>query len=383
MSKRLLTLMVLGAIALTLFVGCAKATPTPTPIPPTPTPTPVPPTPTPATPAQTDQQQAEAPMAPYYQALEALDAYTATLTMDYKPSEGSEQPPFHVFFSEERAKSDPPRQRVRVKGLSEVDPNNRRNDATYTFIGDATWFQAGEDRFYTTRPSGQRRLYLSPEDIIPVTTRLEAQGPYNEKVNGLDVDYYTIANAEDIFGTGPDQPENPTLLQGDVWIARDGNFITRYVIQVQADDLKMRKEPTPGTLTITYNVIPLKPEEVQIEPPENAVSLETAALPGFEAGAFPVPDNAEVETIIQARDQQLIALNVANLNMADAFAFYQEKLGEAGWSEVADDHQEQADTFVLSTWEKGEDKIILMVRAAPTGQGVQIMAQNAPPTAKQ
>ncbi len=380
MSKRLLTLMALSAIALTLLIGCAKATPTPTPVPPTPTPTPVPPTPTPA-PDKAAKQEVEAPMAPYYQALEALEAYTATLTMDYEPREGSGEEPFHVFFAEERAKTDPPRQRVRVKGLSEVDPNNRRNDATYTFIGDATWFQAGEDRFYTTRPSGQRRLYLSPEDIIPVTTQLEAQGPYDEKVNGLEVDYYTIADPKDLFGDGPDQPVNPTLLQGDVWIARDGNFITRYIIRVEADDLKMRKQPTPGTLTITYNVTPLKPEEVQIDPPENAVSLETAALPGFEPGTFPVPENAEVETIIQARDQQLIALNVADTTMADAFTFYQEKLGEIGWSEVAGDHQEQTDMFVLSTWEKGSDRIILMVRSAPGGQGVQIMAQNAPPTA--
>ena len=330
--------------------------------------------------AESTQEQ---PMAPYYQALEALEAYSATLVMEYDPREGSDQKPFRVVFEEKRVKSNPPRQWVRVRGLSTVDPNNRRNDATYTFIGDETWFTAGEERFYTTRPPGQRRLYLSPEDIIPVTTKLDAHGPYEEKVNGLEVDYYTIADPKDLFGDGPDKPEGAELVQGDVWIAREGNFITRYVIRVDANDLKMRKEPTPGTLTIIYNVIPLKPEEVDIEPPKDAVTLDTARLPGFKPGTFPIPDGAEVETIIQAGDQQLIAVNVADMDLADALAFYEKALTDAGWSEIKDDRQEQKDLFVITTWEKGDDQIILMVRAASGGKGVQIIAQSAPPTRQQ
>ncbi len=382
MSKYLITLLLLGTMALVVLAGCSQATPTPTPIPPTPTPTPVPPTPTPMAQA-TSEPAAEAPMQPYYEALEALEAYTATLVMEYEPREGSDQSPFRVFFTEERAKTDPPVQRVRIRGLSSVDPNNSRNDATYTFIGDATWFIAGEERFYTTRPTGQRRLYLSPEDMIPVTTKLAAQGPYDEKVNGLDVDYYTIADPKDILGDGPDQPENAELLQGDVWIAREGNFITRYVLRVRADDLKMRDEPTPGTLTIEYNVTPLSPDEVKVEPPEDAVSLETAILPGFEPGTFPVPEGAEVETIIQAPNQQLIGLAASDMSLTDAFAFYQERLSAAGWEENEADHQEQEDLLIFSSWEKGEDTIVLMMRAMPGGAGVQILAQNAPPTAEQ
>ncbi len=383
MSKRPILLLALGAMALLLLAGCGRATPTPTPtpVPPTATPTPIPPTATP-TAAGDSGQAAEAPMQPYYDALDALQAYTATLVMVYEPRAGSDQSPFRVFFTEERAKTDPPVQRVRVRGLSTVDPNNRRNDATYTFIGDATWFVAGEDRFYTTRPTGQRRLYLSPEDMIPATTKLAAHGPYDQQVNGLDVDYYTIADPKDIFGEGPDQPENATLLQGDVWVAREGNFITRYILRVQADDLKMRQDPTPGTLTIEYNVTPLDPEDVHIEPPADAVSLESAALPGFEPGTFPLPEGAEVETIIQARDQQLIGFRVADLALADAFAFYKEALGGAGWSEVEADHQEQENTLIFSSWEKGDAHIILMMRVVPGGQGVQVVAQNAPPTAQ-
>ena len=382
MFKYLVALLLLSTMALALLVGCSQVTPTPTPLPPTPTPTPVPPTPTPA-PQTTPESTVEAPMQPYYQALEALKAYTATLVMEYQPREGSDHPPFRVFFTEQRAKTDPPVQQVRIRGLSSVDPQNSRNDATYTFIGDATWFVAGEERFYTTRPTGQRRLYLSPEDMIPATTKLEAHGPYDEKVNGLAVDYYTIADPKDILGEGPDQPENAELLQGDVWIAREGNFITRYILRIRADDLKMRKDPTPGTLTIEYNVTPLSPDEVKIEPPENAVSLETAALPGFEPGTFPIPDSAQVETIIQAPNQQLIGLNVADMNLADAFAFYQQRLESVGWQENEADHQEQENRLIFSSWEKGGERIILMMRATPDGNGVQIVAQNAPPTASQ
>ena len=380
MTKHVLLTIALATVAIVVLIGCARTTPTPTPTPlPTPTPTVTPMTEA-AEGAESTQEQ---PMAPYYQALEALEAYSATLVMEYDPREGSDQKPFRVVFEEKRVKSNPPRQWVRVRGLSTVDPNNRRNDATYTFIGDETWFTAEEERFYTTRPTGQRRLYLSPDDIIPVTTKLDAHGPYEEKVNGLEVDYYTIADPKDLFGDGPDKPEGAELVQGDVWIAREGNFITRYVIRVDANDLKMRKEPTPGTLTIIYNVIPLKPEEVDIEPPKDAVTLDTARLPGFKPGTFPIPDGAEVETIIQAGDQQLIAVNVADMGLADALAFYEKALTDAGWSEIKDDRQEQKDLFVITTWEKGDDQIILMVRAASGGKGVQIIAQSAPPTRQQ
>lgn len=377
MFKRLLAMTAITVIALLVLVGCgaSEPTPTPTPIPPTATPTPIPPT---ATPAENTPAEEGNTLKPYYAALENLTAYTATLVMDYQPAEGSGKEPFHVFFSEERVLGEPTLQRVRVRGLSTVDPEMQRNDATYTFIGDVTWFQAGEEQFYTTRPSQRRRLFLSPEDIIPDTAELKSEGPYPEQINGADVDYYTIANGDTLFGDGPNQPVNATLLQGDVWIARDGNYIARYIIRVQADDLKMRNEPTPGILTIEYNVTRLDPASVTIEPPEDGLTLDTVQLPGFEAGAFPYPEGAVPETLVQTLDQQMVVLNVTDMDLTEALAFYEEKLTAEGWQEIADDRQEIEGTFIGTTWEKGNDTLVLMIRPLPEGNGVQIVTHNGP-----
>ncbi len=377
--KRIFSITAVLFLALLIMVACGHSAPTPTstPIPPTDTPTPPPrPTPTPVAQAQTDESANAEPMKPYYEALEALSAYTATLVMEYTPAAGSDASPFRVVFTELRRRGDPPMQKVRIRGLSSVDPANTRNDATYVFIGDETWFVAGTDRFYTTHAT-ERRLYLSPEDMIPATTQLEPKGPYPEQVNGLDVDYFVIPDGKAIFGDGPNAPTNAELLQGDVWVARDGNFITRYIIRARADDLKLRREPTPGTLSIVYNVRPLRPEEVQIVPPENALTLEETAMKGFQPGEFPVPEGAQPETLVNTDKQQLISVIVPHTTVTDTFSFYAEALQNLGWSEIQDDHHGDA-TSVYSSWEKDGDTVMLSIRALRTEDGVQVVAQNGP-----
>ena len=316
-------------------------------------------------------------MKPYYEALDALTAYTATLVMEYTPAEGSGESPFRVVFTELRKRGDPPMQKVRIRGLSSVDPANTRNDATYVFIGDKTWFVAGDERFYTTHAT-ERRLYLSPEDMIPVTTQLEAKGPYTEPVNGLEVDYFVIPDGKAIFGEGPSAPTNARLLQGDVWVAREGNFITRYIIRAQADDLKLRRDPTPGTLSIVYNVRPLDPEDVHITPPENALTLTETALTGFQPGEFPLPEGATPETLVSTEKQQLISVIVPHTTVTDTFSFYSQSLEEMGWKEIKDDRREEGGVFIFSSWEKNGPVVMLSIRALREQDGVQVVAQNGP-----
>ncbi len=369
--KRIVLAVAVLVTAVLLMAACASATPTPTPTPepPTPTPTPEPTAPTTASKGET--------LKPYYAALEALEAYTATLVMQYEPAADSDQAPFTLFFSEERVKGDSPRQRVYVRGLSQVDPNVTRDEATYVFIGDETWFRSGDERFYTTRPS-RRRLFLSPEDMIPETAKLESRGPYEAPVNGAAVDYYVIANPDTLFTDNASEPVNPTLLQGDVWIAREKKYIARYVLRIQADDLKLRQDPTPGVLTIEYNVTAVAPDALTIKPPEDGLTLDEVALPGFDPGTFPYPDGAVPQTLVQTRDQQMVVLDLPNMDLADAVAFYEKAFVDAGWSENAADRQEVEDTFVGMTWTKGDATVVLMVRTQPGQEGVQVIASNAP-----
>ncbi len=378
--KRIFLLVTVLLFALGVVVACGQSTPTPTPtpVPPTDTPTPLPqPSPTVEPTATTTSKDTSAePMKPYYEALDALAAYTATLVMEYTPAKGSDASPFRVVFTELRKRGDPPMQKVRIRGLSSVDPANTRNDATYVFIGDETWFVAGQDRFYTTHAT-QRRLYLSPEDMIPVTTQLESKGHYPEPVNGLDVDYFVIPDGKSIFGEGPDAPTNAELLQGDVWVARDGNFITRYIIRARADDLKLRRDPTPGELSIVYNVRPLAPADVHISPPENALTLADTVIKGFQPGEFPVPEDAQVETLVNTEKQQLISLIVPGTTITDTFSFYAQSLDALGWEEIQDDHHADA-TFVYSSWAKDDNTVMLSIRALRTEEGVQVVAQNGP-----
>lgn len=380
MFKRIAVAGLLLLFLLVALAGCGRSQPTPTPTPIPPTPTPVPPTPEPTLAPGSSAKPTQ--LEGYYQALEALPAYTATLTMRYEPAEGSNQSPFLVRFAEIRAQGDPDRQWVYIHGLSSVDPEMKRNEATYTFIGDKTWFQSGKERFFSTQASQQRRLFLSPEDFIPVTTELKDMGPYPEKINGEEVEYYQIADGKQLFGDSENAPKNPELLQGDVWVSKNGNFIVRYIIRVKADDLKMRPVPTPGILTVEYNVTPLDPAEVNIAPPENALTFEEVQLPGFEPGAFPVPEGAEPITLAQTDDQQMMVFRVKDMSPQEAFEFYKQKLTSDGWQEVESDHQE-SEKFVGSTWQKGDAVLLLMANSATPDGSTQIMVRNGPTVAEQ
>ncbi len=377
MKKRLLLMGLLGAFLLLALVACGRSTPTPTPTPPPPTPTPTtPPTNPTVQPRPTTQLEA------YYEALAALPAYSATLVMTYEPEPGSDAKPFRVTFEEKRAQGKPERQWVHIHGLSSVDPNMKRNDATYTFIGDETWFTAGEERFYSTKSQPRRRLFLSPEDFIPATTELKDMGPAPQPINGQKVHHYQIADGKQLFGDGPDQPVEPELLQGDVWVSTEGNYIVRYIIKVHAKDLKLRPDPTPGTLTVEYNVVPLKPEEVKITPPEDALTLEELHLPGFEPGTFPVPKDAEIVSLIQTEREQLLAYNVLGKDPKEVFEDLKSKLTSMGWKENEEDHQETAD-YISSSWSKGKDTIMILVSPMRPHGGTQVMVRNAPLTSEQ
>ncbi len=375
--SRLIVLGLVGTLLLLALVACGKTTPTPTPIPPTPTPTSPPVVAT--TPMTQTNDHKPTQLETYYNALASLPAYSATLGLDYQPEPGSKAKPFHVTFEEKRARGNPERQWVHIHGLSTVDPEMKRNDAVYTFIGNQTWFNAGDERFYSTKSQPRRRIFLSPEDFIPPTTQLKDMGPYPELINGQKVHYYQIVEGKQLFGNGPDQPVNPELLQGDVWVSTEGNFIVRYIITIHADDLKLRPNPTPGTLRVEYNVIPLKPEDVDITPPENGITAEELRLPGFEPGTVPILPDAEIVSLIQAETEQLIAYNVIGKAPKDVFEALKTTLTQMGWKENAEDHQE-TEQYIATSWSKGDDTILVMVSAMRPHGGTQVIIRNAPPT---
>ncbi len=380
MQRKLLLAILIFGLLLVGLTACAKKTPTPTP---TPIPSPTPePTPTPeaaATSAEETPQHELTQLEQYYRALEALPAYSATLVMVYEPAPGTDVEPFRVEFEELRAQGEPERQWVHIHGLSSVDPNMKRNDAVYTFIGNKTWFHAGDERFYTTKSTRQRRVFLSPEDFIPPTTELKDMGPYPEPINGQKVHYYQIADGSQLFGNGPDQPVNPELLQGDVWVSEEGGYIVRYIIKIKADDLKLRPTPTPGTLTVEYNVTPLRPEDVDIQPPEDALTVEQVRLPGFKEGGFPLPEDADIISLVQADNEQLIYYAVVGVTPKEAYEDLKQKLEALGWQEIADDHQE-TEQFISTSWTKGDAVIMILFKSMVPHGGTEVMVRNGPPT---
>ena len=146
----------------------------------------------------------------------------------------------------------------------------------------------------------------------------------DQEIAGIDSRRYqfTEKSTAGLFTAGaPD-----AKAEGEVWIAKDGEFVTKYVINVEVKDGGVASlDPTlsEGTLHLTFEILEANSDLV-IELPEDAVS--GTSLAGFEEG-FPLPEGA---AITAATGQ--FAMFTANMPADELQAFFEEEMAKLGWT---------------------------------------------------
>jgi hypothetical protein len=193
------------------------------------------------------------------------------------------------------------------------------------------WITVGRD---------QESMYNMLADVFVTTLQEigfyigEAKDAKDETINGIDAIHYSIddpiafARLADI---NPEQDGELQSVQVDVWVAKDGNFVVKYLLEAKitnapATDDQGNEVKTDQEVRWEFELYDIN-ADIEIVLPEDAPEPGTINVPGFEPGEFPLPPETEVGTSFFGTVEL-----TSDLSEDDFVAFYKKTLGDLGWS---------------------------------------------------
>lgn len=192
----------------------------------------------------------------------------------------------------------------------------------------------------------------------------------DEKINGIDSQHYTYDETSlgTIFNLTQDAD---VTVSGEVWIAKDGGYVTRYVMdaEVKQGGGLLAPDLVEGTVHMEFELSDVN-SDITIEVPEAAAS--GSAIPGFEDGGFPMPEGA---TIAMASAE--FTMMQSALAAEDVQAFYEEVLGEMGWTMDEESSMAFGGFFSL-TFTKDGMTLTLTITGGEDGTQIMVGVESAP-----
>jgi len=329
--------------------------------------TPIPPTATPEPEEEEEVQLNEDQLA----ALEKLESYRLVINFSSKgeDAEGNAIDD-HGEIITEFNRADDARHMV-MTFVDNTDPTASQPPVEVFQIGTEMLMFAGEDVGWM-RISTEDSPFSDPDltmmtsgDVFSDLENMRRVRP-DEKISGIDSRHYQFDEASVLTKLFEADMEN-VKASGDVWIAKDGGFVTKYTMVIEVDggtggmfDPTMTK----GTMTMDFELQDVN-SDIAIELPEEA--LAGATMTGFD-GAVPMPEDAS----IQASSANFAILSSA-LPVAEVVAFYDEALTELGWTKDESGSMSMGDMASLS-FSKDGVTLSLIVSLDSSTCKTQIMA---------
>lgn len=219
-------------------------------------------------------------------------------------------------------------------------------------IGQDTWVRFGEQWMHAKDESAipTEGFVLEPGDVVGGLKGLQRVRP-DQEVNGIDCRHYrfdekVLAELDtETFGRF-------TKYQGELWVAKDGDFIVKYIVEAEGENLLFgsddEEEKVVGKLRVAYEVYDVN-KPITIEAPASAVPT----LPGFAEGELPLLEDAEVQISIN----NMVAYSTETAP-GDVLKFYQDNLKDLGWEEEGEPMT--MGDVVMAQFKKGEYRLSLM-----------------------
>ncbi len=188
----------------------------------------------------------------------------------------------------------------------------------------------------------------------------------DQKINGIDSRHYQFN--EKALTKLLNLDTGQATANGDVWIAKDGGYVTKYVVTIEVKNSNggiLDPNMVEGSLEMTYELQEVN-GNIKIELPAEATA--GVRLPGFEDEGFPMPPDSTT----QMASGQMIVLQSKTPPDAAA-AFYETALADMGWSK---DEQASMSFQGMSSLAFTKDGVVLnliITTDESTGQ-TQIMA---------
>lgn len=284
-------------------------------------PTSVPPTPTPEPEEPLDESRLKA--------LEELNSFRTVMVFTVKGTGAEGKPMDSTLEITTEYVRDADARHVLIRFTDHTASENGQNVSEVYHIGrdvylyggeDVGWMRVSEDRSPLSDPDF---ALLTNGDVFTSMKDMERVRP-DETVNGVASRHYRFT--EKMLGKLIDQTNAAISAQGDVWIARDGDYITRYRFLLEVKNSEVPDTfsgLTNGTAEVRYDLTDVN-KPIHIALPEAAKA--GVNLPGFEAQAFPIPPEATT----QMAGSGMLML-VSPWSPAEVAAFYEETLSGLGW----------------------------------------------------
>lgn len=169
-----------------------------------------------------------------------------------------------------------------------------------------------------------------------------------DNVNGIPVDHYTF-DETDVEDTGGDLRE----LEGHVYVAQDGNYVTRMVVEgVGMVDMLGDGVEEEGTLFMEYNVTDVG-ADFDVEPPEGCEDTG-AQYPTFE-GASDLTSFANFTSYTVEAD------------LDDVVAFYEEEMAALGYDQPEGEQIFSEGSAILSFTSEELDPVTVIINQEEEG----------------
>ncbi|MCB0255303.1 MAG: hypothetical protein KDI55_16395 [Anaerolineae bacterium] len=238
-------------------------------------------------------------------------------------------------------------------------------------IGTDMYMYGGEETGWV-RISGEQSPFQDPSsefllDSSVIFTDLDSlnrERP-DEKIAGIDSRHYTFDERAMLnflnAGTGNVSAE------GEVWIAKDGDFVTKYIVNVTVDSGGAGMlDPTlaNGTLRLEFELTEAN-EDVTIDLPEEAISGTNMA--GFGGEPLPLPEGA---TVTASTSQ--FAIVQTDLPVEEAQQFYDDALQGLGWA-MDDAGSMSFGDMVSLAYTKDNAKLTVLIQADESTGTTQVM----------
>lgn len=253
--------------------------------------------------------------------LQNLDSYRTYFEMTFEGTtdSGAEQ---WVFEMNTEYVRDPFAQRILFQS----------DDAQGSFeiiqIGDQQYILFGDGQCMSSSIGEEDVMDMEifdPEEVIGGLDNLNRVLP-DETVNGILCRHYTFDESS-IFWTGL------SYVEGEVWIAVDGDYVVRYVMQAEGIDPTSQQE---GYIEWEYEVRDVN-TSITIEPPPSCEAAESD---------FPImPDATNMTTM-----GGMVMYESAS-SFDDVLAFYQEQMPANGWSDTGDSFSSPGSAILSYTQE--------------------------------
>lgn len=203
----------------------------------------------------------------------------------------------------------------------------------------------------------------SPGDIFDNLDQMKRVRP-DQKIAGLDSRHYQFD--EKVLGKLVGEAAGEVTAKGDLWVAKDGGFITKYTLVIETKGgSELATDVAEGTVEISFELLEVN-GDVKIELPAEALAATT--LPGFEDQPFPMPPGAKTQ---MASAEAIILLT--SLSVDQTVAFYEDTLAKMGWTKDTEQSMNLGGMSLLAFTKENLRLSITVLPDSSTGQ-TQVMA---------